>query len=407
METTIAKGALITGTQFETPTTVDPLLVTILSWPRPHNSPAERDFRLWLDKELPGAVVLSEGCRYFEVFETGGKASTTLFSCHVDTVDAQQEGALIAGPDGKIMHKVKDLTYDPNFGIIGLDPKSYVGTCLGADDGIGVWLMLKMIRAKVPGGYMFHTGEEVGCVGSKAVLAKNSDTLKKYEVAVAFDRPRDNEVITHQNGRTKCASDKFAHALSAQLNKHGFVYAPSDRGVFTDTYHYRTVIAECINLGVGYENQHSRGETQDYTHAAALLDALCAINWSALPVDRDPALPDPVRTFEGATGWRNSEWHKGSLWDDFGPKAGGAAPAKAKKKKGTGLSSVKSEPLDYTPSLSLFEELSATSREDLVCWAMDDPDAVADAIVPLLLEIGRLRSDCAIMQRMSGIKGGA
>ena len=131
-------------------------------------------------------------------------ASTTLFCCHTDTVDPLVP--LATDPLAK-----KELTYDPNFGLIALDPKS-IGGSLGADDGIGVWIMLSMVAERIPGTYLFNRGEECGGISAKAIAAKEKAWLAQFEACIAFDRPRCNEVITHQGG-AECASDKFAQAL--------------------------------------------------------------------------------------------------------------------------------------------------------------------------------------------------
>jgi hypothetical protein len=324
----------------------------------------------------------------------GGGTPTTLFSCHIDTVDAQVEGILTV--DG--IPQTKLLTYETDFGTIGLDRASKAGTCLGADCGIGVWHMLKMIQAGVPGGYIFHTGEECGAIGSRAVLAAHAAILDKYDLAIAFDRPNGNEVITHQGG-AECCSAKFATALSAQLNKHdtGFKYAPSSRGVFTDTKIYRGVIAECTNIGVGYYDQHGRNETQDYAHSVVLQQALEAINWEALPVDRDPLKPDPVYASKPGSYYNPSrDLFSGddAIWATKKVKA--TAPNKPMKK-------VEALPPAYEPVASVFDEMKVSTLDDLLGWMEADPDDCAQAVISLMLEVGRLRSDCAILQNMAGV----
>lgn len=390
--------------QHEVPKEVDPLLVTILSWPRPHNSLAELRFRGWLAArlndpalKLKPVVYLGAGTMFLNVPQPDGKSSTTLFSCHIDTVDASIHGALEQA-NGKEVPKVKKLTYDPNFGEIALDKLSTVGTCLGADDGVGVWLMLKMIQAKVPGGYIFHTGEECGGVGSTATAREHPDFLKKFDIALAFDRPHCDEVITHQRGGTECASQKCAQALCARLNKHGFNYAPSAKGTFTDTANYRKLIPECFNLGVGYDSQHGYNETLDYARASALLDALCHIDWDSLPVDRDPAKPDPRPEYEK---WTHGvyEGYKGrDMFDDFEPK-----PPKKKGKVATPSFGPKkaAPPPVYEPPISAFDDALLGTREDIIYMCEDNPEATADTIQDLLVEIAQLRAQVAVLTQFT------
>ena len=264
------------------PQVVDPLLLTILSWPRKHNSASELGFKNWLGAWLStqGETTLhAEGALSVTVPGPLGTASTTLFSCHTDTIDPS-----IACPSDPLARKT--LTYDSDFGLIALH-KDSVGDSLGADDGAGVWLMLRMIEAGVAGTYLFHRGEECGGISAKAIAAEEENWLGQFQACIAFDRPRTDEVITHQGG-LRCASHAFASSLCDQLNAHGFDYAPSSEGVYTDNKEYCSLIAECVNLGVGYEDQHGRSETQDYAHLDALRAACLAINWAGLLIEREP-----------------------------------------------------------------------------------------------------------------------
>lgn len=394
----------ITGTQLTVPPVVDPLLSTILTWPRPHGSYADARFREWLTQRITalphkGAVAtLAEGVIYASIPNKDGRPSTTLFSCHIDTVDAAGEGAMVAASPGAVLGvRRKALTYDPNFGLIELDDKSPVGTCLGADDGVGVWIMLNMMDAGIPGGYIFHTGEECGGVGSRAVLAKHIDILKKYEVAVAFDRPRDNEVITHQGG-ARCASDKMGVALAAALTAHGLDYVPSTKGVFTDTKVYRGVIAECLNIGVGYEHQHGRNETQDYGHAVALLAALIKLDWDALPVDRDPSIPDPVPAWSAHRAWDDRSYYGKDLFDDVAPRP--AKPTAGPKPYLTALTPPKAKGPTYAPASSVYEEMAETTLDDVIYTCEAEPAQMAETVMDLVIEIGQLRAECAVLRAM-------
>lgn len=384
------KTAYVAAPEHPIPEAVDPLLVTILSWPRKHNSASEQGFKVWLNAELAKHGTVrnhAEGALSVTILPADGKASTTLFSCHIDTIDPLVPTA--ADPLAK-----KRLTYDPNFGLIGLDTNS-VGDSLGADDGIGVWIMLSMVAAKVPGTYVFHRGEECGGVSAKAIAAREKDWLKQFDACVAFDRPRTNEVITHQGGR-ECASQKFALALCTHLNASGFDYKPSAAGVYTDNKEYRGVIAECVNLGVGYEGQHGRQETQDYAHAHALMLACLALAWDALPIDRDPAKPDPVPVYKGTNA--KPMW-KDSLWDDA---YNDGWRDDAKDKKPAAKASIKL-PTAEESRAALIDDARCMSLDDLRWTCTEEPDATLELVVALLRENSRLKADVATLEGMVGI----
>ncbi len=293
----IHQKATIAEPTHEVPAAVDPLLVEILSFPRQHGSPGELEFQEWLGTKLhalnEGASGTVERLTSFRLYainvpRLSGKPSSTLFSCHCDTID----GNFAKG-------ERKKLTYDGNFGLIALDEGS-IGGSLGADDGVGVWIMLKMIEARVPGTYIFHRQEESGGVSAKEMARTEKSWLKKFDCSIAFDRPNTSEIITHQGGM-ECASMKFGLALVERLNNKGMAYSPSSRGVYTDNREYRSLIAENVNIGVGYHSQHGRREELDYGHANALLEACVKIEWDSLPIERDHTKV-PVQATQNYTG---------------------------------------------------------------------------------------------------------
>ena len=264
------------------PATVDPLLSTILSTRRAHTSTGDTNFRLWLHAILKSMgytpQAFPEGC----LVVTTDEKSDTLFSCHIDTCHGTQES------DGT----PQQLAYDPGFGDLFLSDKSKSG-CLGADDGAGIYILLKMIAAKVPGSYIFHTGEERGGLGAYAVLSKKRDWLDQFSRAVAFDRAVQRgeapEVIVTQGGLA-CASTESALALCKALDAGGTFEKPwvvSHRGSFTDTKVYCTIIPECFNVGVFYANQHTPDEWLSVAGLEQLLQAVLKIKWDDLPVKRD------------------------------------------------------------------------------------------------------------------------
>ena len=76
--------------------------------------------------------------------------------------------------------------------------------------------MLEMIKASVPGLYIFHRDEEVGGKGSKYISINTPEILKGIQFAIAFDRYGTTSVITEQMGG-KCASREFADSIYSFL----------------------------------------------------------------------------------------------------------------------------------------------------------------------------------------------
>ena len=129
--------------------------------------------------------------------------------------------------------------------------------CLGANCGTGVWIMLQMIKAKVPGLYIFHRAEEIGGLGSGWIIDNpqaSTDTdyehwVEQYTQCIAFDRYGTKYIITHQ-GMERTCSDAYADALGELL---GMGHKPDDGGSFTDSKNYCRLVPECTNLSVGYK----------------------------------------------------------------------------------------------------------------------------------------------------------
>jgi hypothetical protein len=388
------------------PESVDPVLVRILSWKRAFDTRGEIEFMSWLHNEIKdrGAEfeIKARGCVAVQIKHPDGKASSTLFSCHTDTVHSGT---------GTTPQKI---VYDPNFGEIFLDKDDAdAGSCLGADDGAGVWVMLEMIKAKVPGTYLFHRGEERGCIGSNAMLTQNREWLEQFDCAIAFDRGHDWEVITHQGGQ-RTASDKFGEALALALNENGvaFEYRPSARGVLTDTKTYRYVIAECTNLGVGYQNQHGKDESLDYGHLVRLRDACLKVQWEALPIDRDPKAA-PASTWEhgygggGYGGWgdfddvghggaRRYRWPNGSPSPAPAPVTQHGSTSKKHGKGGKGKGA--SLPPSVEKTFHNEDEVRDMSFDEVLAWCEENPDQAAALLIDMGADIAALKEKIAFLK---------
>ena len=248
-------------------------LIEILSWARPHDSETEQRFcREFLDT-VPGMQKDAFGNRMCRI-----GTDKVLWSCHVDTV------AKRGGPQA--------VSLDAD-GIASL-AAGKPGMSLGADDGAGVWIMLSMIAAGRPGLYVFHRGEEVGCLGSAWIVENTPELLTGIDAAVAFDRAGHRDIITHQiSGRT--CSDAFAQSFADELSLLGgglLAYRPDDGGVYTDTNEYAHIIPECSNVSVGYRGQHGPRETLDVVHCARLLNAMLNFDFAKMKIERDPTAPD-------------------------------------------------------------------------------------------------------------------
>lgn len=260
-------------------------LVHMHTYARPAGSPIEQAF---INRYLvPLGAVRDEHGNYMLVI---GDTPRVVWSSHTDTVHRDE---------GMQRVKLKGSRLSGR----GVD------SCLGSDDTVGVWLMCEMVRRGVPGRYLWHYGEEKGCIGSRALVRTEPDWLAETDMVIALDRRGVKDVITHQCGSMTC-SDAFASALADQLNAGDDTlrYAPSDRGLFTDSESYADDVAECTNLAVGYSDAHSTHESVDCAHALRLLERLCCLDTALLPISRRP----------GDDGY-NDRWTKDAhgIWSRF------------------------------------------------------------------------------------------
>ncbi|MEY9247620.1 hypothetical protein [Bradyrhizobium elkanii] len=260
------------------------MLKAMLSHRRPYGSKTELAY---IDRFITPLGVQTDkfGNRFMIV---GEEKPTILWSSHTDSVH-RDEGFQQIEMTGTKIHL----------------PKKSKSNCLGADDAAGNFIMIKMIEAKVPGLYVFHFGEEVGCKGSGGIANETPEFLDGIKAAIAFDRRGFTSVITHQRGRT--ASDTFGDSLAAQLPSR---FKNDPTGVLTDTKIYMGIVPECSNVSVGYENEHTDRETQCVQHLFELRDHMVKIDGSKLVIERDPKGEQSEP--------RRSSWSGSSAGSSFG-----------------------------------------------------------------------------------------
>lgn len=270
-------------------------LVKLLSTCRYHGSVGEAHFiKSWLE---PVTHYHDAAGNLYAITDPD---SRTLFSCHTDTCQKAAGDALA--------QKLTIRGYQ-----VGTNNK----WPMGADDGTGIWIMLNLIAAKVPGTYIFHRGEEVGGIGSTWIAKNRPEFLARFDRAIAFDRAGTTDIITHQAG-DRCSSDTFAKALGGALFAQDpqLKMNPCKHGVFTDTANYLHVIPECTNLSVGYESQHTNRETQNLLFAERLAKACLMVDWENLPTERDPTKYESLYDLQ-SWGWGGNSNHLTGLSNDL------------------------------------------------------------------------------------------
>lgn len=292
------------------PKLFDPILVSLLTLctPYEHEShivniikklPFIKDHKI---EELGGNLLI-----------TVGENPKTLFSSHMDIVGSVSKKNTDNGDVDAIIlmssEEDKDIIYGAKK-IVDTNSKSVklIASTLGADDKVGVFIMLKLIEREVKGLYVFHVGEERGGIGSKFLTTTHKDKFVGIERAIAYDRAGYGDVIDYQRGGV-CCSKEFGEALAEQLN---ITMPPQQRfksgvtGTFTDTANYRDIIPECTNISAGYFSQHGESEHMDYYWLTEfLLPAALRVEYDNLPTKRKP---QPAVTYYGNTTWNGNTW---------------------------------------------------------------------------------------------------
>ena len=262
-------------------------IIKFFEYRRLHNSPTLQEFMAtYLLECAPEQTPYIDTVGNIHYDLRIDSTNRTLFTAHVDSVT--QVGGM-----QRVM--ITD-------GVLHLHPKENISTCLGADDGSGILVLLALIKAHVPAYYVFTQGEERGGIGASYLADHNPDLLLQFDRAIAFDRKGTSSVISHQ-GWGRCCSDVFADALSDALSNDTLMYAPDDTGVYTDTAEFTTLIPECTNVSVGYYREHTKDESQDLAHLRALIAQAIKIDWDSLPTERDPLEVDDLYTADAFDDW--------------------------------------------------------------------------------------------------------
>lgn len=257
----------------------------MLEYRRPAWTQTEED---WIAKYIDpvSGVYADEYGNRIRLGTGNGAGAKVMISCHTDTVHAVEGMQRVSVSRG---------------GVMELARKERVSNCLGADDGAGVYAALRMIEAGVDATFVFHRDEESGGKGSQWLAQNCADWLRTFDVCLALDRRGTSDVIVDQRW-SKCASGEFARGLASEL---GMGHRAAD-GVFTDSANYTKLIAECSNLSVGYEHEHTHWETLDTGYLEAVIGKLIGVDWGKVPVVR-------VRGDDGY-----NRWDSGDKWTGRG-----------------------------------------------------------------------------------------
>lgn len=129
--------------------------------------------------------------------------------------------------------------------------------CLGGggDDRAGVYIALQLIKAKKPFAFGFFKDEEIGCLGSSA-LSSYINSLDSVTAFIGLDRRGADEVAIYGHDNKE---------LINIFESKGYIEAV---GSVTDASKLSALSNKglaCVNLSVGYYNEHTKKEVLNTT----------------------------------------------------------------------------------------------------------------------------------------------
>lgn len=254
-------------------------ITQFLSYMRPEGGAGQQWFEDRYINTIPNAWKDAAGNTHLDL--RIDKTNRTLFVAHTDTVHKN---------DGRQQPMV-------NAHMMTCNLADTQATCLGADDGAGIMVLLHLIKNNVPAYYIFTRGEERGGIGATFLVKTYPHLLTQFDRAIAFDRRGTSSVISHQ-GWGRCCSEAFAETLSDKLSTDTLMYAPDGGGVYTDTAEFVEIIPECTNISVGYLHEHTTKESLDLQHLVDLMEQAVLIDWDILPTERDPSVKEPLPHYD-------------------------------------------------------------------------------------------------------------
>ncbi|WP_086254424.1 hypothetical protein [Campylobacter vicugnae] len=190
-----------------------------------------RDFYSIIFIDNGGIIVTPKKCEKYP-----------LICSHLDTINDQRKA--------KETPKISDINIQGDY--ISLTNNSPC-SCLGGDDRCGVYIALELIKARLPYAFGFFYDEEIGGIGSKYMLQYLTDNITAF---IGLDRRGADQAAIYGYDNSE---------LMALFERRGYFKV---KGSFTDASNLAGMYSKgvaCINLSVGYYNEHTPKETINTT----------------------------------------------------------------------------------------------------------------------------------------------
>jgi len=202
----------------------------------------------------------------YKNIDTNGKLRNFLFCegeepimvvAHLDTVFEELSSLYSTYPTGDSWEAYDFYHTAPEFKEIYHDQVEGVMWSpdgLGADDRVGVFMILSLVRAGARPSILFTTDEESGSASGYDFALRYKHKFQNYGInyVIELDRSGANDCVFY-----KCDNPDFTKYIEG----YGFI---TDTGSFTDISVICPIIKTAgVNLSVGYWNEHSKTEMID------------------------------------------------------------------------------------------------------------------------------------------------
>lgn len=222
-------------------------LLKMYSFESVHNTPDETALADWICKWLTTHQIeyVREGNNIYNLKDI----NKPILSAHLDQVRT----------NGRAVHFF--LSKDRH--IRGYN-KDWQQTSLGGDDKNGIWIILKLLEEGLKFNFIISEGEEVGCVGIKALEPKLKELIHPTQYCIVLDRRGTKDVLKGGGGDTYCST------LAQDLVNYMGVMSVTT-GSVSDTAHI-CQHCESVNMSVAYEAPHTEREHTDFTALSFIKD---------------------------------------------------------------------------------------------------------------------------------------
>lgn len=212
--------------------------------------------------------------KLFEYSEKGLlSAMHTLFSKYYSNIVYKKNKYLIAISDtsdiGVVAHCDTVFNSPPTRSEIYYDTQKNViwsPDGLGADDRVGVFIILKLLQKGLKPNIILTTGEEVGGVGAQEIVKDYPSNSLKLKFLIQLDRRGSNDCVFYN-----CGNQDFIK----RIENYGFV---EKYGTFTDiSFLAPAWDVAATNLSVGYIDEHSYQERVFVSDLLCTYEKVCRI----------------------------------------------------------------------------------------------------------------------------------